>query len=93
MASDVTETERYRVDEERGVIELLGTREDRFVDLHGGETTKERTVVVAKIELDEDVAEDVYAGVRQYLADEKASGGPPGEKPMHQRFAEVEPPR
>lgn len=90
--SNATDDETvYKVDDD-GMITLFETREDRHVDLDGNETTTESQVEIAEVH--EDNAEDVWHALGKYLADEKTSNsGPPGQKPMHQQFAEVEPER
>jgi len=80
--------EAYRIED--GLIKVFAPREDESVDPEGNKTTNERMVLVA--EIPEANAKDVFDGLGSYLADQKMeSTGPPGQKPMHQQYAEVEP--
>lgn len=86
--SDQFDEELYRIED--GLIKVFAPREDEFVDLEGNRTTNERMVLVA--EVPEDAAKDVWDGLGAYLADQKMEKtGPPGQKPMHQQYAGVEP--
>ena len=88
MSDEKDDGEAYRIED--GLIKVYAPREDEYIDLEGNRTTTERMVLVA--EIPEGNAKDVFEGLGAYLADQKMeSTGPPGQKPMHQQYAEVEP--
>lgn len=86
--SEESAREVYRV--ENGEVALFATLEDQYLNLNGEETAVEREVRVASIP--EDQAEEIYHALGAYLADRKqGSSGPPGQIPMHQQYANMEP--
>ena len=89
MSSDGTDVE---VTEKDGVLIVTARRDQDFQGFDGERTSAPVKVSEVKIPADTDLANSIGHALLGWHADQQPTG-PPGQKPMHQQYAEMEPDR
>lgn len=78
--------------EKDGVLVVTARQEQEFQEFDGERTTAPVKVAEVKIPADTDLANSIGHALLGWHADQQPTG-PPGQKPMHQQYAEMEPDR
>jgi hypothetical protein len=80
------------VTENDGILTVTTHRERQFQGLDGEPTDAPVKSAEIRMPADEEVAEAVGCALLGWYAEQQPTG-PPGQKPMHQQYAEMEPDR
>ena len=80
------------VTEDDGALIVTARREQEFCGFDGERTSAPVKVAEVKMPADTDLANSIGHALLSWHAGEHPSG-PPGQKPMHQQYAETEPDR
>ena len=78
--------------EEDGVLIVTVQQEQEFQGFDGERVSAPVKVAEIKIPADTDLANSIGHALLDWHADQQPTG-PPGQKPMHQQYAEIEPDR
>jgi len=89
MSSDEYDVETTEKD---GVLILTVQQEQEFQGFDGERTSAPVKVAEVKIPADTNLANSIGHALLGWHADQQPTG-PPGQKPMHQQYAEMEPDR
>lgn len=89
MSSDVYDVETTEKD---GVLVLTVQQEQEFQGFDGERTSTPVKVAEMRIPADTDLTNSVGHALLGWHADQQPTG-PPGQKPIHQQYAEMEPNR
>jgi len=89
MSSDEYDVE---ITEKDGVLVLRVQQEQEFQSFDGERTSAPVKIAEVRLPADTDLANSIGHALLGWHADQQSTG-PPGQKPMHQQYAEMEPER